>query len=104
MNAVVEVLRVVGLRGTYKVAVGQDDIASRVKGGSIMSLLRIFLISLMLCAVVFANSEDEKFSKLVDEYLEFTWQLSPVNATFNGVHKYDDRLESVFTRRSEETA
>jgi uncharacterized protein (DUF885 family) len=33
-----------------------------------------------------------EFSKLVDEFLEFAWQNSPVNATFTGIHKYDAEL------------
>ncbi len=33
-----------------------------------------------------------EFSKLIDEFLEFTWQSSPVNATFLGIHHYDREL------------
>jgi uncharacterized protein (DUF885 family) len=59
-----------------------------------MRFMSILLFSLFLSPFVSAAPEDDKFSKLVDQYLEFTWELSPMNATFNGVHKYDDRLES----------
>ncbi len=38
--------------------------------------------------------EDEKFNKLVNDYLEFQWKLSPLSATFNGIHTYDDQIES----------
>lgn len=55
-------------------------------------MLSILLVALT-CPVAYA-SEDEKFTKLVDEYLELSWRISPLNATFNGIHKYDDQLES----------
>ena len=54
----------------------------------------ILFLFLFISPSAEASTEDEKFSKLVDQYLEFTWELSPLNATFNGVHTYDDRLES----------
>lgn len=59
-----------------------------------MRFCYLFLLSLFVSVSAFGMTEDEEFSKLVDEYLEFTWQLSPLTATFNGVHTYDDRLES----------
>lgn len=60
----------------------------------------ILLPVLFLCCSVaffFAANEndDEKFQRLVDEYLEATWRDSPLQATFNGIHKYDDQVESV---------
>ncbi len=33
------------------------------------------------------------FVKLVDEILEFRWKARPVEATFSGIHKYDDKLD-----------
>ena len=50
-------------------------------------------LTLLFSTVGLASTDDEKFTKLVDEYLELTWQLSPTSASFNGVHKYDDKLE-----------
>jgi len=66
-----------------------------------MHIRRLILVfSLLITALVARNSfsanqsEDDKFSKLVNEYLEFQWKSSPLNATFNGIHTYDDRIES----------
>ncbi len=36
-----------------------------------------------------------KFDRLVDEILEFFWEVSPINATFFGIHKYDHELDRV---------
>jgi uncharacterized protein (DUF885 family) len=36
---------------------------------------------------------NKEFNKLVDEILEFRWKDSPVQATFSGIHKYDDQLD-----------
>ena len=36
---------------------------------------------------------NKAFSKLVNEILEFHWEDSPIEATFLGIHKYDDRLD-----------
>ena len=36
---------------------------------------------------------NKEFNKLVDEILEFRWKDSPMEATFVGIHKYDDRLD-----------
>jgi uncharacterized protein (DUF885 family) len=36
---------------------------------------------------------NKNFNNLVDEILEFLWKDSPVNATFSGIHKYDDKLD-----------
>jgi hypothetical protein len=56
-------------------------------------LFLCILLVALVCPAASGTTEDEKFSKLVDEYLELSWQLSPLNATFNGIHKYDDQLE-----------
>jgi len=45
---------------------------------------------------------NRQFNKLVDDILEFRWKDSPVEATFSGIHKYDDQLDktnSEFRRR-----
>ena len=58
--------------------------------------MRLLFLSILLVALVCPHAlatEDEKFTKLVDEYLELSWRLSPLNATFSGIHKYDDQLE-----------
>ena len=36
---------------------------------------------------------NKEFSKLVNEILEFRWKARPVQATFSGIHKYDDKLD-----------
>ncbi len=36
---------------------------------------------------------NKEFNKLVNEILEFRWKESPVEATFSGIHKYDDKLD-----------
>ncbi|UCB51811.1 MAG: DUF885 domain-containing protein [Candidatus Zixiibacteriota bacterium] len=36
---------------------------------------------------------NKQFKRLVDQILEFHWKRSPVEATFLGIHKYDDRLD-----------
>jgi len=60
----------------------------------------ILFLSLLIAVLVPGNSisanqsEDDKFSKLVGEYLEFQWKNSPLSATFNGIHTYDDQIDS----------
>ncbi|MCK4384863.1 MAG: DUF885 domain-containing protein [candidate division Zixibacteria bacterium] len=36
---------------------------------------------------------NREFNRLVNEILEFRWKDSPVEATFSGIHKYDDMLD-----------
>jgi uncharacterized protein (DUF885 family) len=58
----------------------------------------ISLILLLSAAGLFlaANmSDDEKFQQLVDQYLEARWHDSPLQATFTGIHKYDDQVGSL---------
>lgn len=35
----------------------------------------------------------QEFTKLVDEILEFNWESNPIEATFSGIHRYDDKLD-----------
>ncbi len=42
-----------------------------------------------------ANSEDAKFAKIVDNYLEEYWKFYPTSATLAGFSKYADRLEDL---------
>lgn len=35
---------------------------------------------------------NKEFNNLVNEILEFRWKDSPMEATFSGIHKYDDKL------------
>ena len=58
-----------------------------------MKFIQAILVMVVCFSTAFAETEDQKFTKLVEEYLEFSWQLSPLNASFNGIHKYDDRIE-----------
>ena len=36
---------------------------------------------------------NKEFNQLVNKILEFQWKKSPVEATFLGIHKYDDKLD-----------
>ncbi|KPK99743.1 MAG: hypothetical protein AMJ91_06560 [candidate division Zixibacteria bacterium SM23_73_3] len=36
---------------------------------------------------------NKEFNKLINEILEFGWKEKPVEATFLGIHKYDDKLD-----------
>jgi len=36
---------------------------------------------------------NREFNKLVNDILEFRWKDSPMEATFSGIHKYDDKLD-----------
>lgn len=38
---------------------------------------------------------NQQFKKLVDDILEFRWKAKPVEATFSGIHRYDDKLDYV---------
>ena len=45
---------------------------------------------------------NKKFQNLVDKILEFRWKANPVEATYSGIHKYDDQFEKyspIFRRR-----
>ncbi len=41
------------------------------------------------------SSADADFTKLVDDLLEDTFQRNPTQATYLGIHKYDDKLEDL---------
>ena len=45
-----------------------------------------------------AATADAEFSKLVDELLEDVFQRNPTQATYLGVHTYDDKLEDLSRR------
>ena len=68
-----------------------------------MLFKRIFVMTILLLTpgispmalTTVQSAEDEKFTKLVDEYLEFTWKTSPLFATYSGIHKYDDQIQSL---------
>lgn len=36
--------------------------------------------------------QDKQFELIINDLLEFNWRTNPVNATSDGVHKYDDQL------------
>ncbi len=66
-----------------------------------MYIRRLTLVFALLITIFAAGNsfsanqnDDDKFSKLVGEYLEFQWKNSPLSATFNGIHTYDDQMES----------
>ena len=56
--------------------------------------LMILITSTAAPAAGADSMDDLKFNKLVDEYLDLQWKLSPLNATLNGIHIYDDQIES----------
>jgi len=39
--------------------------------------------------------EDEKFQKVLEDYLDALWKFYPTSATLAGFHKYDNRLEDL---------
>jgi hypothetical protein len=39
------------------------------------------------------NEEDEKFQKLIEEFLDSIWKFQPTAGTMAGFHKYDNKLE-----------
>lgn len=41
------------------------------------------------------NEQDEKFQKIVNEYLDELWKFYPTSATLAGYHEYDDQLENL---------
>src|SRR5262245_2776208 len=57
----------------------------------------VFFVLIIMLSITFSvranNAEDQKFNRLVEEYLDFKWKLSPLSATFNGIHTYDDQID-----------
>jgi len=37
----------------------------------------------------------QEFTKLTDEILEYYWESNPIEATFSGIHRYDDKLDNM---------
>ena len=54
-------------------------------------MIRIALLLLLLPAAAMA-SPSEDLSALVEEYFDRSMEMNPVFATFNGDHRYNDRL------------
>ncbi len=38
---------------------------------------------------------NQEFKKLTDQVLEFYWESNPIEATFSGIHRYDDKLDNL---------
>jgi hypothetical protein len=47
------------------------------------------------------DSEDEKFKKTLDSYLDALWKFYPTSATLAGYHKYDGNLENISNKSIE---
>jgi hypothetical protein len=47
------------------------------------------------------NEQDEKFQEIIDEYLEALWKFYPSQATLQGYHAFDDKLEDMGSRNIE---
>ena len=47
------------------------------------------------------NSEDEKFKKILDTYLDGHWKFYPSSATLAGYHKHDNQLEDLSSKNIE---
>jgi len=58
-------------------------------------LLLVLIFTVMSTTQLFSqqNAEDEKFQKILDEYLDAYWSFYPTAATLAGFNKYNDKLE-----------
>src|SRR6266404_3317391 len=59
------------------------------------TLLSLLASLCLLSTVAFAQSEDEKFDKLTQDFLKGYFMASPIGATYIGVHDYDNVLDDV---------
>ncbi|MDY0232100.1 MAG: DUF885 domain-containing protein, partial [Candidatus Saccharicenans sp.] len=53
----------------------------------------IFFLLMPLSQIMAQSSEDAKFQKILDTYLDDYWKFYPTSATLAGFYKYNDRLE-----------
>jgi uncharacterized protein (DUF885 family) len=59
------------------------------------TLLSLIASLCLLSINAFAQSEDEKFEKLTQDFLKGYFMASPIGATYIGVHDYDNQLDDV---------
>jgi len=66
----------------------------------IFTVLFILAFSLTSAGMLLSqdNKEDAKFKKAVKEYLDTLWNFYPTQATLEGFHEYDDKLEDFSSR------
>lgn len=66
----------------------------------IITCLCILAFAVMSTGILLAqqNEQDQKFQKIIDEYLEALWKFYPTLATLEGYHEFDDKLESLGSR------
>ncbi len=58
-------------------------------------LILVLAMLLILISGCSRQSEDEKFSKLVDKFMDEYFKFNPVAATWVGYHKYDNLLDDL---------
>lgn len=63
----------------------------------IITCLCIVALAVMSTGILLAqqNEQDQKFQKIIDEYLEALWKFYPTQATLQGYHEFDDKLEDM---------
>ncbi|MBN3456146.1 DUF885 domain-containing protein [Mycobacterium sp. DSM 3803] len=60
--------------------------------GSTLAVVLLAIGFLQACDRQHAGSGDEAFRRLASEILEYTYKQNPSNATYLGIHKYDDKI------------
>ncbi|WP_396936011.1 DUF885 domain-containing protein [Mycolicibacterium sp.] len=60
--------------------------------GSTLAVVLLAIGFLQACDRQDAGSGDEAFRRLASEILEYTYKQNPSNATYLGIHKYDDKI------------
>jgi uncharacterized protein (DUF885 family) len=65
-----------------------------------MKKTRLTILSLIAILLIFGlgnlfaqSTEDSKFQKLLENYLDEYWKFYPTSATLAGYYKYNDKLE-----------
>lgn len=60
--------------------------------GSTLAVVLLAIGFLQACDRQHAGSGDEAFRRLASEIFEYTYKQNPSNATYLGIHKYDDKI------------
>jgi hypothetical protein len=70
---------------------------------NILTCLCILAFAVMSTGVLLAqqNQQDQKFQEIIDDYLEALWKFYPTQATLQGFHKFDDKLEDLGSKNIE---
>jgi hypothetical protein len=77
-----------------------------MEGGSMKRKIipSVILLFIFLSTGLFLpakDSEEEKFKKTIDAYLDKLWKFYPTSATLAGYHKYDGQLENLSSKNIE---